>query len=525
MMTRKLFLGMLVMVMLLPISFLINLPLRIDSEFDPDKDILGGHKIDVFVPETMSISDFEWSHVIHSFQYTYAEEEVCDKREIHVYLDGEEIKLKDKKLKEGKQEEQVITKWFYQEFSPEFFVQGVFNWTVTLEEKTGEIVWSEYFPLTVLDNGHKIDVSDPETMDVWALERSYVYYSLSLTEEQYELRKPLKYHVLLDGVELKLYEIVEEQVIIDQPSIYHLHFYQTFDAYYFSPGMYKWQVIIEDNSGIVWEDDFILSILDDDHRIVVYQSETMTINERERTFVQHGVWLTEELFYQLPLYVELFIDGEQVLFNYQKTDIDHNRDAPYGWYFYKTFDAFHFTPGEYTWEIVWYLNNEEELRMSETLIVTEEGYKINVFDPTNGMTMFENNVSYISSGWRAPESYWESLEYDRYPLEVKLFIDQQEIELQLACFLQDYQGELNYYWIYYKTFEKYYFEPGVYDWTVVFYENYVEVYRLNDYLIVLKEGRINIIMRSMTRIAMVPVIAGIIRAPFVCLAVTIDFSI
>jgi len=417
-----------------------------------------GHRIGVFQPETMSIQTFEWSHVLQGFKYTDDEKHEWQDAVVKLYIDEIEIELDTKTESERIDGVKTYSKWFYETFDTEYFAPGIYNWTVVWINND-EIVLRLSHPLTVLTNGHQLIVYNQDTMVISASERSFVRHGWTgVTETDYDLLQPFDVQVFLDDVEIELYYIREE-IASDPEPIFNIWFYQTFDLNYFTVGGHKWQVIWTDNTGVVWEQTSLLTVVDDGQRLLVYEPETMVITESMPCFVRHGWHMIvdlNEIIPTRPYNVELYINGVLESLQDQIRYTPENPEDVYQLYWYKHFEPGHFAPGEYEWHVIWYEDSVIVLDITHVLIVLEDCHRLDAFNPES-LYITTTQRSYIRHGW----SFTDPSEiYDNLPLSYELYIDNEQEELYFY-FDVDYSGEdPEYRYLWYQSFDSGYFEPG-----------------------------------------------------------------
>ena len=417
-----------------------------------------GHRIVVYRPETMSIQTFEWSHVIHGFIYTADEKHEWQDAEVKLYIDEIEIELDTKTESERIDGVKTYSKWFYETFDTEYFAPGIYNWTVVWINND-EIVWRSSHPLTVLTNGHQLIVYNQDTMVISASERSFVRHGWTgVTETDFDLLQPFDVQVFLDDVEIELY-YVRDEIVSDPEPIYNIRFYQTFDPNYFTVGGHKWQVIWTDNTGVVWEQTSLLTVVDDGQRLLVYEPETMVITESMPCFVRHGWHLIVDMNEMLPTRpynVELYINGVLESLQDQIRYTPENPEDVYQLYWYKHFKPGHFAPGEYEWHVIWYEDSVIVSDITHVLIVLEDCHRLSTFNPES-LYITTTQRSYIRHGWTFTDP---SEIYDNPPLSYELYIDNVQEELYFY-FDVDYSGEdPQYLYLWYQSFDLDYFEPG-----------------------------------------------------------------
>jgi len=417
-----------------------------------------GQRIVVYQPETMSIQTFEWSHVLHGFIYTEDEKHEWQDAEVKLYIDEIEIELDTKTESERIDGVKTYSKWFYEAFETDYFAPGIYNWTV-IWINNDEIFWRSSHPLTVLTNGHQLIVYNQDTMIISASERSFVRHGWTgVTETDYDLLQPFDVQVFLDDVEIELY-YVRDEIASDPEPIYNIWFYQTFDPNYFTVGGHKWQVIWTDNTGVVWEQTSLLTVVDDGQRLLVYEPETMVITDSMPCFVRHGWYMIvdlNDLIPTRPYNVELYINGVLESLQDQIRYTPENPEDVYQLYWYKYYEPGHFAPGEYEWHVIWYEDSVIVWDVTHVLIVLEDCHRLSTFNPES-LYITTTQRSYIRHGW----SFTDPSEiYDNLPLSYELYIDNVQEELYFY-FDVDYSGEdPEYRYLWYQSFDSGYFEPG-----------------------------------------------------------------
>ena len=277
-------------------------------EFTDIRDGYKGHLIRVYIPETMTITTSEASHVYHGWTgLTKQDLRDLEPLEVKIFLDGVEIELDDCKEKVGSGSDKTYNVLFYQTFDTGFFTPGIYNWTVVWSVVTGVVFYRSY-PLTVLNEPQRIVVYNTDSMTITTSERSFVRHGwVGITDEEISNLESLNVQVYLDGEEIELYPIVEET----EENTYDVLFYQYFEACYFAPGIYNWTVVWSDVTGIVWYKSHHLIVLNEPHHLKVYDAGSMTIATSERSYIRHGWgWSPEEIedvsFYEnRPFYVQV----------------------------------------------------------------------------------------------------------------------------------------------------------------------------------------------------------------------------
>jgi len=503
---KKMKLNILSISLMLLITLLILVPHVQESnalpkEFKEIQDGYKGHLIRVYLPETMSFTTSEASHVFHGW-LALTKEQLKDLEpfEVKVYLDGEEIELDNCEEKIGSGQDKTYNVWFYQTFETYYFAPGIYNWTVVWSDATG-VVLRHSHPLTVLNDPHRIVVYNHDTMIISSMERSYFKHGwLGITEEDLINSEPLNVQVLLDGVEVESYQIKEEV----GENIYDIYFYQYFDAGYFEPGIYNWTVVWSDVTGIVWRESYPLIVLNDPHRIdILHDIGSMTITTSERSYIEHGFMSPVEAFDDpgfydnLPINVQLYLDGQEIEL-YQKLKITYdefNNPTKYYWLFYYYFDNGYFEADMYNWTVVW-SDRTEDLILQHPLIVLEDPHRLNLYDPVNQKVVEESLVistlerCYLKHGWHWPAEQMGVLDfYDNLPCEFKLYIDEQEIDLYQRVEIE-YDEENNptdYRLYFYHNFDADYFDLGIYKLTGA-WNDLTETFTNSHPLVVLGEG-------------------------------------
>lgn len=418
-----------------------------------------GQRIVVNHPESMSIQTFEWSHVLHGFIYTEDEKHEWQDAEVKLYIDEIEIELDTKTESERIDGVKIYSKWFYESFETDYFAPGIYNWTV-IWINNDEIVGRQSHPLTVLTNGHQLIVYNQDTMVISASERSFVRHGWTgVSETDFDLLQPFDVKVFLDDVEIELY-YVRDEIVSDPEPIYNIWFYQTFDPNYFTVGGHKWQVIWTDNTGVVWDQTSLLTVVDDGQRLLVYEPETMVITESMPCFVRHGWHMIvdmNEIIPTRPYNVELYINGVLEPLQDQIRYTPENPEDVYQLYWYKHFEPGHFAPGEYEWHVIWYEDSVIVLDNIHVLIVLEDCHRLSTFNPES-LYITTTQRSFIRHGW----SFTDLSEiYDNPPYSYELYIDDVQEELYFY-FDVDYSGEdPKYLYLWYQSFDSGYFEPGM----------------------------------------------------------------
>jgi len=424
-----------------------------------------GHKLVAYLPETMTITEMDWSYVIHGMTYLEVDKKEYKTFEFHLYIDDVEIKLKTTKEK-GLNDvgEEVESIYSYTTFDAYHFKQDIYNWTITatLNEET---IWFVQHPFTVLADGHKLTVYSPGTMITAECDRSYVKHGwVGLDEDSYDSLKPFNVQVFINGVEIELC-CIKENVETETEELYNLWFYQTFEAYYFEPGVYEWYVVWTDATGIVFESTCPLTILSTGQQIVVYNPDTMAITTTQPCYFRHGWSFTDpnELLTVDSLDVQLFIDGMEIELE-DNLILEYTEEGlVYYWLAYNHFESGYFAPGIYNWHVVWSVDSTVVWEFEHPFTVMEDAHKIYVFNPeTMGITTLQR--SYFRHGY-AFNGIDEVLQY--LPFNNQLFID--DVEEELDMYLEiDYSTETpTYYYYFYKNFNPYYFDIGVHWWKVI----------------------------------------------------------
>jgi len=356
-----------ILIIFTTVSFL--LPEISASPQDDVEEILSdqrGRRISVDNKESMTVSTIEWTSVLHGISYTHSERKEWENVKIKLFLDGEEIKLRKVREVDTSGEENTYTNWFYKMFDPGYFEPGIYEWTIVAQRRN-EIIWSESYPLTVLDPGHRINVLNLDTMTITTSQRSYVKHSLVFfSPEDIREYSPFDTQLYIDGVEVDLYQYTEIDDSGVDP-IYYYWYYYNFDAGYFAPGIHEYKVVWTDITG-TYELTKPLTVLEEAHRLNSFIPDTLIITTSQRSYIKHGHGFSspEEILASSPFDTQLYIDGVEVDL-YQYTEIDDSGVDPlyYYWYYYN-FDAGYFAPGIYEWKVVWTDN------MGTNLIITDD---------------------------------------------------------------------------------------------------------------------------------------------------------
>ena len=325
-----------------------------------------GRRISVYNKESMTVSTIEWTNVIHGISYTHSERREWRDVKIKLILDGEEIKLHKVREVDTSGEERTYTNWFYKIFDPGYFEPGIYEWTVVAQRRN-EIIWSESYPLTVLEEAHRLNSFFPDTLTITTSQRSYIKHGHAFASPEEILDySPFDTQLYIDGVEVDLYQYTE----IDDSGVNPLYFYwyyYNFDAGYFEPGIYEWKVVWTDSYG-TFEIIKPLTVLEEAHRLNSFFPDTLTITTSQRSYIKHGHAFAspEEILDYSPFDTQLYIDGVEVDL-YQYTEIDDSGVNPlYFYWYYYNFDAGYFEPGIYEWKVVWTDN------MGTNLIITDD---------------------------------------------------------------------------------------------------------------------------------------------------------
>ncbi|MHA1187920.1 MAG: hypothetical protein ACTSSK_13785 [Candidatus Heimdallarchaeota archaeon] len=424
-----------------------------------------GHKLVVDLPETMTITEMDWSYVIHGYSYLEADKKDYKTFEFHLYIDDVEVNLKTTKEKGWNDEgEEVESIYSYTTFDAYHFAPDIYNWTITAT-LNDETIWFVQNPLTVLAEGHRLVVYSPGTMIIAECDRSYVKHGwVELDEATYDDLKPFNVQVFINGEEIDLYYI-KENVETETEELYNLWFYQTFDAYYFDPGVYEWYVVWTDATGIIMEFSCPLTVLSDGQQIIVYKPETMAITTTQPCYFSHGWELTEpfDLLTVDSLDVQLFIDGMEIELE-NNFIIEYTEEGlKYYWQKFNHFESGYFAPGIYNWHVVWSIDSTVVGGFEHPFTVMEDAHQINVFNPESmGITTFQR--SYFKHGYSF-NGIDEVLQH--LPFNTQLFVD--DVEEELDMYLEiDYSTEIpTYTYYFYKNFNPYYFDIDLYWWKVI----------------------------------------------------------
>ncbi|MHA1228949.1 MAG: hypothetical protein ACTSPV_19720, partial [Candidatus Hodarchaeales archaeon] len=320
------------------------------------------------------------------------------------------------------------------------------------------------FPLTVVEEGHQLVVYRPQSMTITTSERCFVRHGYGFTEEEIWANLPVQVQVFINDEEIVVQKYTEIDWSDEENPVYYWMTYQSFDAGYFEPGIYNWTVVWSNKEGEQWKYMYPLTVLEDGHRISVYNHNSMTFFESERSFIQHGFALTRDEFESyLPVDIQVFLDGEEIPLQ-QDTEIDWSdeENPVYFWWFYQVFDQNYFHHGIHEWRVVW--SNQEGVIMEDSypLTVLHDGHQIVVYN-SDTMTFYASERSFVRHAFLNTniEEIWASL-----PVQVQVFIDGEEIEMQEYTEV-DFSSESIYTWGFYHGFDAWYFEPGTYEWRVV----------------------------------------------------------
>lgn len=492
----------LVFVILISMLSVISTTKSVSNEINEMRAGNKGHKIIVYQPETMTLTEFEWSYVLHGFRYLFDEKNDWKKLEFHLYIDENEVDLKTtKEITYDEFGTKYETLWAYKTFESYYFEPGTYNWTITILNDD-DLYWMDSHPLTVFEDGQQLIVYNPETMIISAGERSFVKHGwTSLTEEDYDNFKPYNVQVLINGEEIELYYI-KESVETETEELYNLWFYQTFDANFFEPGVYEWKVIWSDITGVLLEYVCPLTVLSNGQRVNVLFPDTMAISESQPFYVQHGfvtldpndAFLHDQ--FDVQLFIDVGYDGDytddiEIPLQSQLSMEETDSGLSYLWHFTYYFEPSYFGPGHYNWRVVWsdYLGIIFESQQPFTVL--EDGQGIVVYNPET-MTCTTTQRTYVKHGYSF-EGINQILEY--LPINTQLFINEEEVDLDLTLEI-DYSGEIPIYnYRYVQFFDTNYFVEEVYWWKMVwidavngYYEDVFPLtvvedgYRLNFYM-------------------------------------------
>ena len=479
------------------------------KELKDIRDGTKGHRLVAYNPETMTITTSEASHVLHGWTgLTKQELKDLEPFEVKVFVDDIEIELDNCEEKVGSGQDKTYNVWFYQTFETNYFTPGIYNWTVVWSDVTG-IVWYQSHPLTVLNEPHRLTVYNSDSMTITTSERSFVKHGWAgLTDEDIENLEPLDVDVYLDGEEIELYPITEEIA----ENTYDVLFYNYFDAYYFEPGIYNWTVVWSDVTGIVWYQSHPLTVLNEPHRLTVYNSDSMTITTSERSYVQHGfgypvsAFETVDFYNERPFNVQIYLDGEEIEL-YQKLDVDDSGEETwYWWQLYQNFDAHYFAPGIYNWTVVWSLSSELYWIRSHPLTVLEDSHRLNLYASYKGdpesLIITTSERSYIRHGWSWSPEYIEDVSFYEESFDFKLYIDDQEIDLyqKLETDYDEFGNPTYYSLFFYQNFDAGYFAPGIYNITAVWSSLLVSVTHSHPLIVLGEAHRLSILNQQSLRI-------------------------
>ncbi|MHA2333937.1 MAG: hypothetical protein ACXAEU_18060, partial [Candidatus Hodarchaeales archaeon] len=245
-------------------------------------------------------------------------------------------------------------------------------WTVIWYTQQG-ILLRESFPLTVLEEAHRIMFIDPSSMTFTTSQRSFVRYRWSFTREEIEENQPIYIKLFKDNEEIPLQYTTEIDWSDEENPIYYWQFYQSFNAGYFEPGSYQLRIEWGNRYGMLGELIDWLHILDDGHRINMLDENSWTFYASENSFIRHGFRATPEALETfdewLPVNVKVYINDEEIPVT-QFTEIDLEDEYPYRWLFYKSFEAWYFVPGEtYNLRVVWSNRNGIVWEREESLTI------------------------------------------------------------------------------------------------------------------------------------------------------------
>ena len=118
-------------------------------------------------------------------------------------------------------------------------------------------------PLIVSGAAHRLNAFDLDTMTITTLQRSHVRHGHAFSSPEEILDySPFDTQLYIDGVEVDLYLSTEIDDSGEDP-IYYYWYYYSFDAGYFTPGIYEWKVVWTDISGIINEITSPLTVLEE----------------------------------------------------------------------------------------------------------------------------------------------------------------------------------------------------------------------------------------------------------------------
>lgn len=446
-----------------------------------------GKRLIVYNPETMTLNTFEWSCMIHGFTYTHDQRREFRKAEVKLFIDEVEIKLDHTKESEKIDGVKHYWLWFYETFDSGYFEPGIYNWTV-IWYVDDVIYWQQSHPLTVLTNGHQIVVYNTDTMVIAAGERSFVRHGWTgVTETDYDLLQPFSIQVLLNGTEIPLYNIRDKTVDEPEP-IYDLWFYQTFDANYFAAGGYNWTVIWSDNTGIVYNQTYRLTVVDNGHRINVFYPEAMIITEADPCFVRHG-WHNivdlNEILPARPYDTKLFIDDVEEVLQDQIWYTPENPTDVYQLYWFKHFNPYHFAPGEYDWRVEYYENEILVWEESHLLIVLEECHRLTPFEPES-LYITTTQRTFVKHGY----TFSDPTDFSDLPkITFELYIDGIQEDLYFIYEIDYSSEEPRHYYFFYQSFDSGYFAPGYHFFNAVWKQDGVIIFEFLYPFTVVEDGQ------------------------------------
>jgi hypothetical protein len=333
-----------------------------------------GRRIAVYDHDSMTITTSQRCYVRHGFDLYREEFEEYLPVDVQVFIDGIEIELQVQYEEDWSDEENPVYRWrFYKGFDVGYFAPGVYNWTVVWSTQQG-VYWRESFPLTVLEDGHEINGFIPSTMTIRASERSFVRVStLPLSRDQLDDRHPITIQLFLDGVEIPLQSYTEIDWSDEDNPAYFWKGYQSFDAGYFAPETYEWKVVWSWKGVPVFQKLSSFTVLEDGHRINMFDENSWTFYASENSFIRHGFRATPEdleTFDEwLPVNVQVFINENEITVT-QNTEIIWEDEHPYRWLFYVSFEPSYFIPGyPYNLRVVWSDRNGIVLEEERSLTI------------------------------------------------------------------------------------------------------------------------------------------------------------
>jgi hypothetical protein len=312
------------------------------------------------------------AYVIHGWPgIAAADNEFRIPIQVDIYLDGEKLQLNQLSYTEGSGEYKTYSYLFYQYFEPLYFEPGIHNWTVVWSS-AHEVLGRRYFPLTVADPGHHLNIWRPDdTLTITTSQRCYFRHGWKLYRDGFD-SLPVNVQLYIDGEEIDLQLQTNINWTDEENPLHYWLFFKDFEPRYFEPGSYVIRVIYSTSEGVAFDLTETLTVLDDGHRLSVFLPPTMEISTSDQTFVRHWFWpmKIEELETKFPFGVQLFIDGNEIpLEIYTTINWEAEGGPDYWWWFYKSFPPEYFEPGIYEWVVVFTTNDGGSSPLAGTLIV------------------------------------------------------------------------------------------------------------------------------------------------------------